>query len=424
MFIAKLLRLGQSSCLAEEWFTEDPKEKGWLNRNVLGTGLVSLLSDASHEMVTALLPIFITLSSALGGLGANAAVLGTIEGLSDGLSSFTKPIAGHLSDRTKKRKPWMVAGYTATAVLLPAIALIQNVLSLAALRISAWAGRGMRGPPRDALLSDSVEPKHYGKAFGLHRAMDSIGAIVGPVLAFLMLPLLGVRGTMLLAFIPGLLSVLVVVFLIKEVKVKTSASKSFKTSIQGLPKRFRYLIAAQAVFGVGNFANVLFVLAAMEILTPSLGALTAASIAVGLYALLNAIYAAMSFPVGVLADRHRKHILLGFGYLFNALACIILALWSQNLILIGLAFVAVGLQLAFTDTIEGALAAELLPKDISGTGFGALQFVDGVGDLISSTVVGILWVVFSPVVGLIYSALLSLLAFALILRLMRIPASG
>jgi len=405
--------------------TRSRKKRDWLNRNVLGTGLVSLLSDASHEMVTVLLPIFITIGTALGGLGANAAVLGTIEGLSDGLSSATKPISGYLSDKTKRRKPWMVFGYVATAVLLPAIAFVHSVTELAVLRMSAWAGRGLRGPPRDALLSDSVEPKHYGKAFGLHRAMDSMGAIIGPVLVFLLLPVLGVRDTMLVAFIPGALSVLIVIFLIKEVRVRSAAVKAlgFRTSIKSLPTRFRHLLAAQAAFGVGNFANALFVLAALDIFTPSLGAVAAASVAVGLYALLNIIYATISFPVGVLADKYSKPWLLGVGYLFNALACLILSFWTENLLLIGLAFVAVGLQLAFTDTTEGALAAELLPKDVTGTGYGALQFIDGIGDLVSSTVVGILWVVFSPIVGLLYSAVLSVVAFALIMWLMRIPKS-
>lgn len=396
-----------------------------MNRNVLGTGLVSLLSDASHEMVTVLLPIFITLSTALGGLGANAAVLGIIEGLSDGLSSATKPISGYLSDKTKRRKPWMVVGYIATGLLLPAIAFVQTVAELAVLRMLAWAGRGLRGPPRDALLSDSVEPKQYGKAFGLHRAMDSMGAIIGPVLVFILLPILGVRNTMLVAFIPGVLSIFVVVLLIKEVGVKSTTTKAmtFWTSLRTLPRRFRHLLVAQAVFGIGNFANALFVLAALDLMTPSLGSIAAASVAVGLYALMNVIYALGSFPVGVLADRHSKPLLLGMGYLFNALACLILSLLTDNLFLIALAFIAVGLQLALTDTTEGALAAELLPKNITGTGYGALQFVDGVGDFVSSTVVGILWVVFSPIVGLLYSAILSVVAFGLIMWLMHVPKS-
>ena len=401
------------------------KKRDWLNRNVLGTGLVSLLSDASHEMVTALLPIFITLGTALGGLGADAAVLGTIEGLSDGLSSVTKPISGYFSDKTKRRKPWMVFGYLATAVLLPAIAFIHSVAELAVLRMSAWAGRGLRGPPRDALLSESVEPKHYGKAFGLHRAMDSLGAIIGPILVFLLLPVLGVRNTIFVAIIPGALSVLVVIILIKEVRVRSISAKAlgFRTSLKSLPRRFRHLLAAQAAFGVSNFANALFILAALDILTPSLGAVAAASAAVGLYVLLNVTYALVSFPVGVLADKFNKPLLLGAGYLFNALACLILSLWTNNILLIGLAFVAVGLQLAFTDTTEGALAAELLPKEVCGTGYGALQFIDGIGDLISSTVVGILWVIFSPIVGLLYSAVLSIVAFGLIMWLMHVPKS-
>jgi MFS family permease len=400
----------------------DPK-KGWLNRNVLATGIVSLLSDASHEIVTALLPLFVTLSSALGGLGADAALLGTIEGLSDGLSSASKPVSGHLSDRSKRRKPWMVFGYVATGVLLPAIAFVQTYIGLAILRVSSWIGRGVRGPPRDALLSDSVQPEQYGKAFGFHRAMDSIGAVIGPILAFLLLPYLGVRHTIFVAFVPGALSVLVVILFIKETKGvrKGGDAVSLRDSISSLPRRFKLLLVAQGTFGISNFANSLFVLAALQIMSPSLGEIAAASASLGLYALLNAVYALASFPVGVLADKRGKAGLLGLGYLLNALACLILAFWINSVVVIGFAFVAVGLQLAFTDTTEAALAAELLPKKVVGTGYGVLQFVDGVGDFASSFVVGMLWVLFSPVAGLLYSALLSVAAWVVILWLMRKP---
>ena len=397
--------------------------KAWLNRNVLATGIVSLLSDAGHEIVTALLPLFVTLSSVMGGLGANAALLGTIEGLSDGLSSAAKPVSGHLSDRSRRRKPWMVFGYVATGVLLPAVAFVQTYIGLAVLRISSWVGRGVRGPPRDALLSDSVQPEQYGKAFGFHRAMDSIGAVIGPTLAFLLLPYLGVRHTILFAIIPGALSILVVVLFIKEAKRGLVSDKAvtFRASISSFPRNFKLLLVAQGTFGIGNFANSLFILAALQILTPSLGEMAAASASLGLYVLLNAVYALASFPVGVLADKRGKAGLLGLGYLFNALACLILAFWINSVMVIGFAFVAVGLQLAFTDTAEAALAAELLPKKVVGTGYGVLQLVDGVGDFASSFVVGLLWVIFSPVVGLVYSALLSVIAWAMIIWLMRKP---
>jgi len=317
----------------------------------------------------------------------------------------------------------MVFGYVATGVLLPAIAFVQTYIGLAILRVSSWIGRGARGPPRDALLSDSVQPEQYGKAFGFHRAMDSIGAVIGPILAFLLLPYLGVRHTILVAFVPGALSVLVVILFVKETKGvrKGGDAVSLRDGISSLPRRFRLLLVAQGTFGIGNFANSLFILAALQIMSPSLGEIAAASASLGLYALLNAVYALASFPVGVLADRRGKAGLLGLGYLLNALACIILAFWLDSVVVIGFAFVAVGLQLAFTDTTEAALAAELLPKKVVGTGYGVLQFVDGVGDFASSFVVGMLWVLFSPVVGLLYSALLSVIAWVVILWLMRKP---
>ena len=396
---------------------------GWMNRNVLATGIISLLSDASHEMVTALLPIFISLSTALGGLGGGAAALGLIEGISDGFSSLSKPVSGYLSDKTNKRKPWMVFGYITTGILLPAVAFVQNLFQLAILRISAWVGRGVRGPPRDALLSDSVEPKHYGKAFGFHRAMDSLGAIIGPVLVIVLLPMFSVRQTMLFALIPGFLSVLVVILLIKEVKkrgISREPMPTFRVSIKALPTGFRRLILAQGVFGIGNFSNTFFILAALLLLTPSLGAVAAATASVALYVALNIVYTLGSFPVGILADRHNKAALLGLGYVFNAIACLVLMLWRTDIAILGFIFIAVGLQLAFTDTAEAALAAELLPKKVTGTGFGVLQFVDGIGDLLSSSIVGILWVALSPQAGLFYSAVISIMA-AVIITGLRIP---
>jgi MFS family permease len=149
-----------------------------------------------------------------------------------------------------------------------------------------------------------------------------------------------------------------------------------------------------------------------------IGPIAAASASIGLYVILNFIYAVGSFPVGVLADRHNKAILLGMGYLFNAMACLLLALWTGNILVLGLAFIAVGLQLALTDTAESALAAELLPRDIVGTGYGVLQLVDGVGDFSSSFIVGVIWVVLSPQIGLLYSMVLSVVATLLIVILL------
>jgi len=401
-----------------DWPVSSRFHPRWLNRNVLGTGIVSLLSDAGHEIVTSLLPAFLTLSTALGGLGASAAVLGLIEGFSDGLSSLAKPISGFISDKTNKRKPWMNFGYISTGILLPAAALVQNWFQLAILRVSAWVGRGLRGPPRDALLSDSVERENYGKAFGFHRMMDTLGAIMGPVLVLLLLPILGIRGTILFALIPGTASAVIVIFYIKEVKRfphEGKKSPTFKASLTSLSSGFRRLLIAQGIFGIGNFANSLFVLAAISILSPSMGAIAATSAGVGLYVLLNIIYAVGSYPVGILADRHSKAVLLGLGYLFNALACLGLILWTNNLIFLGLIFAAVGLQLAFTDTSEAALAAELLPKQVMGTGYGVLELVDGVGDFLSSFIVGVLWVALSPQIGLFYSAILSILAMTFII---------
>src|SRR5208283_4661139 len=150
-------------------------ERSWLNSNVLGIGLTSLFSDMSHEMATAILPFFVIFV-----LGGNAAIVGLIEGSADGLVSLFKSYSGYYSDKSGKRLPIMYLGYLATGILIPAIGFATNLAEVFLLRAGAWIGRGARGPPRDALMTESVSPNSIGKAFGFERAMDSLGAVIGP----------------------------------------------------------------------------------------------------------------------------------------------------------------------------------------------------------------------------------------------------
>lgn len=290
--------------------TESQKQ-GWLNRNVVAIGLTSLFSDASHEMATAILPFFLL------SLGAGPDILGFIEGFSDGASSFVKSFAGYLSDKTQKRKPIMNAGYTLTAIFIPLLAVATSWYQVFALRVSAWMGRGARGPPRDALLSDSVPLEKTGKAFGFHRAMDTTGAVIGPASALVFLTFLSYRQIFVISAIPGLATVFVVLFLVHEVRKKPLPStpvlstqgdivvkdKGFVASVKALPYSFKLFLVGVGIFGLGNFANSFFTLRAQQVLAPKTGALEASIIAVGLYILLNATYAITSFPVGALSDR-------------------------------------------------------------------------------------------------------------------------
>ena len=392
-----------------------PKEAKWLNRNVIAMGLTSLLGDAGHEMVTAILPFFLIT------IGAGPATLGLIEGFSDGASSLVKSFAGYLSDKIGKRKPIMSLGYFLTGVFTPAIAAATSWLQVLGLRVGAWMGRGARGPPRDALLADSVPPATTGKAFGFHRTMDTVGAIIGPALALFFVAFLSYRQIILISIIPSMAAFFVVLLLVREVQKKpkpqvslvsthgdtTVEEKGFIKSIKTLPRSFVLFLVGVGVFGLGNFANSLFTLRAQQVLAPRVGSVEASAIAIGLYTLLNVAYAAFSFPVGAMSDRIGRRRILAAGYFIAAITCLGTAFLTSDFLILVPIFLAAGFFTAIADTVEGTAAADLLPADSRGTGFGVLQTVNGIGDFASSAVVGALWVLISPTVAFTYAALLT-----------------
>lgn len=406
---------------------EKTQKARWLNRNVTAMGITSLLGDAGHEMVTAVLPFFLAL------IGAGPEALGLIEGFSDGVSSIVKSFSGYWSDKIGKRKPVMVFGYLLTGVFTPLIAVATSWLQVLGLRVTAWLGRGARGPPRDALLADSVPAGTTGKAFGFHRAMDTLGAIIGPALALFFLMFLSYQQVILVSFIPSLAAFFVVLIFVKEVNKNRKTGKpavptndavkvnqnGFFQSVKTLPKSFKLFLVGVGVFGLGNFANSLFTLRVQQVLAPSFGALQASTIAVGLYTLLNVAYAAFSFPVGALSDRIGRRKILAAGYFLSAIVCLGTAFLTADFLLIVPLFLLAGFFTAITDTIEGTAAADLLPTESRGTGFGVLQTVNGVGDFASSAVVGFLWAIISPTVAFTYAAVLSAAGAIILLYLTR-----
>lgn len=366
-----------------------------------------------HEMVTAVLPMF------LATLGGSAASLGLIEGIADAGSSFVKLWMGYYSDRIGKRKPIMIVGYAMTAfkgIMAFAFAWPQVL----AIRTLAWMGRGARGPVRDALMADIVEPPAYGRAFGFHSAMDTIGAVIGPLVALSLIGLISYRQIFLITFIPGILSVVCVVFLVKERANVPNHHLRLWKSIKTLPPNFKLFLISAGIFGLGNFAHTLLILRAMEILTPHYGATTAAATSVALYTLHNIFYAALSYPVGVLSERLGKRRLLGLGYLLFAMMCIGFMLEPHKLWVLVLLFSMAGIYMALIDSMERALAGDLLPDDLRGTGYGVLATVNAVGDFVSSFMVGLLWTAVSPQAGFLYGAVLSLASWAVLNRFRKV----
>jgi MFS family permease len=376
------------------------------NPNVLGIGLGSLLSDAGHEMATAALPGF------LRSIGAPAAALGAIEGVADATLSASKVAGGVIADRPGvERKTITAGGYAITALGHGAYALANTWPFVAVARAVSWIARGGKAPARDALLSGSVPSSQLGRAFGVERTMDSLGAIAGPLLAAPLIVAVGYRWLFAISIVPGLLAALAVLVLVHEAPRVAGAVHGVAHSMRslaGTPGPYRRLLVGVGLYGLGNFSATLLILRATDLLHyGGRSSADAAAIAVLLYAAHNAANSGFAYPAGALADRFgRRRVLVG-GITLFAVASAGFIPGSRDIGTLAVLFVAVGASTAFVETAQGAYAAELLHESVRGRGFGLLGLVDGIGDLLSSIGVGILFTVTDPAWGFAYAALLS-----------------
>ena len=387
---------------------------GWLNRTVLGVGVTSLFSDWSHEIATSILPAF------LASIGAGPAWLGAIEGIADGLSSFAKLSSGHYTDQLKKRKPLAVFGYAFTALATASFAFATHAYHVLLGRAAAWLGRGVRSPAKKALLAADVAPGAYGRAFGLERLMDTVGAIAGPLTALWLLNVTNhnYRAVFLWTLLPGMIAVLSFWLLVRERPFEARKKVTFLTGLRSLPKNFREFLLGVGVFGSGDFSHTLLILYASRMLAPTHGAARAASLAVGLYTLHNVFYAGSAYVSGWVSDivPHRKVILAG-GYALAGVTAIFLTTRPSSVWLLGGLFVLAGIYVGTEEALEDSLAAELIPKEQHGMAFGTLAAVNAVGDFLSSLAVGFLWSAVSARAAFSFSAVLFFLGAILILRL-------
>jgi MFS family permease len=392
----------------------------WLNRTVIGIGLASLFSDWSHEIATTLLPTF------LASLGVSAAWLGAIEGVSDGLSSFAKMASGFYTDKLRRRSPVAVAGYVLTALGTASIGLATSAWHVLIARATAWLGRGVRTPVRKALLAGAVTPDTYGRAFGFERMMDTLGAIVGPATALLLLQILGHNYPKLfvLTLVPGLAAAALMAFLVRERERIPVPHISFGASLRALPTPFRRLVLAVGIFGMGDCAHTLLILLAVQKLTPEIGAIAAASLATGLYVLHNVLYASFSATAGWLADRLPKGQVLAFGYSLAALMAVAIIVLPLNPWTLALVFAIGGVYIAIEETLEDSFCAELVPDSQHGMAFGTLATVNGIGDFASSIIVGLLWTSFGTSIAFGYSAVLFAAGAAAVFRLSSVQSTA
>jgi MFS family permease len=386
-----------------------PSGQSWLNATVLGVGLASFCSDVGHEMATTAMPAL------LATLGASSAVLGLIEGLADGLSSFAKLYSGLYCDRLRRRKPLAVIGYFVTASGMASFALATQWWHVLLGRVGGWLGRGVRTPVRNVLLTEATTPATYGRAFGFERAMDSAGAVVGPLLALLFVATLGLRWLFVLTLIPGCVAALSIAFLVRERDHAPQPHARLWASMRTLPGEFRKYLAGVGVAGLGDFSNTLLILWTTQAFTAEYGLAQAATIAMLYYVGYNVVYTVSCYGSGTLADHFPKKWVLAIGYSLAVIPAVALMVPSDSFLKFGIVFGFSGLYMGVWETLESTTAATLLPASVRGVGFGVLATVNGVGDFFSSAAVGVMWV-FSPEWAMAFVIVTSLTGAAIIAR--------
>jgi MFS family permease len=389
----------------------DSRGGGWLNRTVIGAGLTSFLADVGYEMATAVLPGFLRLLH----LAPEAVglVLGVIEGTADLLANAVKLVVGAYSDRIGHRKAFVVGGYalTGSAFALCALAVGWPLVMLA--KVLGWVGKGLRGPLRNAILADSVEPAHHGKAFGLHRAGDTLGAIAGPLLGAALLAGLPAawfdaddepyRLVFLVTLLPGLGAALTFAVLVREKRFTPRPGLRLGSAVRALPADFRRWLGPVLLFGCGDFSHTLLIFAAGLLLAPAHGVQAAAVTAGLLYAVKNAAGSLAAFPAGWLGDRCGRHRVLVAGYALGVLTlagfAVLFATETRDVAPLAVLFATAGVYVAIQEALEPAITADLVPEPSQrGTAMGLLGAVNGVGDFVASVGVGALfWL--GPVVG-------------------------
>lgn len=388
-----------------------PKKTSWLTRGVLAIGLASLFSDISHEMATVILPTFLV------SIGGSAAALGAIEGFADFFSSVAKLYAGYIGGRIRNKKWAASGGYFVTAMATGTLALATAWPHVLLARVVGWLGRGFRGPLRDTLMAEQTAPEHFGKAYGLERALDSVGAVIGPICCVVLLwCFVPLHVVFALTLVPGLTAAALMLWGSREVPVPVSTSRASTTE---LPPVFRRFLVAVALFGLGDFSRTLLILWATGEKVGFTGE-TAMTVPVLLYVLYNLVAAASSYISGHGSDIVGRKVLLVGGYATAAVVSILMVLDVRSIPMMILVFVGSGIYMGIQEAIERATAADLLPKPSRSFGFGVLASTNGVGDLVSSLTVGTLWHYVGPTAAFAYSAVF--LTLGLILLTVWVPS--
>jgi MFS family permease len=387
--------------------------KTWVKK-IFGFGVASFFGDFSHEMTISFIPVLVT---QFVGPAQAPLYLGIIASVSDAFASFIRIISGYLTDKFSQKKPLIILGYGVAAVFTTLVGFSSSLWQMFLYRALSFTGSGLREPPRDALIATIVEPADYGRAFGLRNAMDTLGSLIGPLIAFVCIGIFSMREIFALSFIPGILAVFAIVFLTKDMRVPKKnirISRTFWKDFLLLPRTFILFLIILFIFDVSNFNKLLLISRTQEILTGDKDAII--KWLVLLYAFFNISRACSEFMIGFLSDYVNRIILLSvFGCgVFIAVAFMLMTPHASFIYCTAI-FVLAGVSAAATSTLKKACAADMLPADIRGLGYGTLQASEGFAALFASAFIGFLWTNYSPMLGFSYVIVMSGIATILLL---------
>jgi len=412
----------------------------FLVRNVIALSMVSLLADLSTEMIQPILPLFL-----VGTLGASYSIVGLIEGSSDSISSIVKVLSGWYSDRFGKRKPFVVVGYLPTAILKVLLYFSQTPFQVLAIRIPERAGKGFRGAPRDALIAESVEKKDLGKAFGFHRASDTVGAVIGSFLGFVFLTLITgntseiYRIIFVISAIPAAISVIIAQVFITEKREQLSITRKskedldqeqpeqekervdnnlsdirskkkgrvgFLEGIRTFDTRLRFFIVISSIFAFANFNLSFFILRAKAAEISDTNILL-------LYTLFNIMYAATSYPFGAIADKIGRDKVIMIGFAVFIIATLGFAFYSLSFIGIIILFAILGTYMGIFDGSQKSYVSEIAHHSYKATALGTIATLTGIITLPASLVAGLFWDRFGYTTTFVFSAIIASIALVL-----------
>lgn len=371
---------------------------------------VSLFTDASSEMIYPLLPIF--LSSVI---GAGPAFIGLIEGVAEGTASVLKAFSGYISDKVQKRKALIFTGYGLSAVAKPFFAATSAAWQVLLIRFIERVGKGIRTAPRDAMIADTTSRETYGKAYGFHRGMDTLGAVIGPGIAFLLMWLLNdlgdsaYRWVFFLSIIPGFVAVALIVFVLKETEFHSSAHFP-GIRLSGFSRGYKTMLLIVIVFTLGNSSDAFILLKAQDVFKSAGISTSMIPVLIPLlWMTFNVVHSALAMPCGILSDDIGRRRTILFGFLLYGVVYIGFA-FVNNIAFLWLLMAAYGGFYSLTHGVLSAYVADLAPENMKGTAFGLYHTADGVSKLMASIIFGLMWQLVSPAFAFMFGSFLAVLA--------------